>query len=210
MLESTHAKTFVKQALILDFGEVLVRPQPAAIVAEMAALAGLTVPEFHRRYWAHRPAYDCGLPADQYWQRVLADSPAAPPTPRTIAALIDADARSWTDYRDVMWQLTADYRARGGKTAFLSNGIPEVMALVRSERRLPDFFDVVIVSYEVGFTKPDPRIYQLCLAQLGLSATEAVFVDDRVPNIEAAQKLGISTVWFRGDESVAEVARSIA
>ena len=197
----------MKQALILDFGEVLVRPQPPAIVAEMAALAGLGVPEFHRRYWEHRPAYDCGLPAAEYWPRVLAPRPAEPDV---VAALTRADARSWTDYRDEMWQLTAEYRARGGKTAFLSNGIPEVMALVRSQRRLADYFDVVIVSYEVGFTKPDSRIYELCLNRLGVTAEDAVFVDDRVPNVEAAQKLGISTVWFRGDESVAEVARVIA
>ena len=197
----------MKQALILDFGEVLVRPQPPAIVAEMAALAGLDVPEFHRRYWEHRPAYDCGLPAAEYWPRVLAPRSAEPDV---VAALTDADARSWTDYRDEMWQLTADFRARGGKTAFLSNGIPEVMARVRSQRRLADYFDVVIVSYEVGFTKPDSRIYELCLNRLGVAAEDAVFVDDRVPNVEAAQKMGISTVWFRGDESVAEVARVIA
>ena len=201
----------MKRALILDFGEVLVRPQPAAIVAEMAALAGLEVPEFHRRYWAYRPAYDCGLPATEYWPRVVNDALDGPRVSQaTVAALIGADARSWTDYRDEMWQLTADYRARGGKTAFLSNGIPEVMALVRSQRRLPDYFDVVIVSCEVGFTKPDRRIYELCLTQLGVAARDAVFVDDRSANVDAAQKLGISTVWFRGDESVVEVERAIA
>ena len=33
------------RALILDFGEVLVRPQPASIVAEMAAECGLALPQ---------------------------------------------------------------------------------------------------------------------------------------------------------------------
>ena len=198
------------RALILDFGEVLVHPQSAVVVAEMAALAGLDVTEFHQRYWEHRPAYDCGLPADQYWRRVLAHASQPPADAAgTIAALTDADVRSWTDYRDEMWDLTSSFRARGGKTAFLSNGIPEVMARVRTQRRLADFFDVVIVSYEVGFTKPDPRIYELCLAQLGVSASEAVFVDDRAPNIDAAKRLGIGTVLFRGDASVVDVERAI-
>ena len=193
------------KALILDFGEVLVRPQPAEIVAEMAGLAGLEVRDFHQRYWQHRPAYDSGLPADDYWKRVLAGST----DDRTIAALKNADARSWTDYREEMWHLTADFRARGGRTAFLSNGVPEVMALVRAQRTLADYFDVVIVSYEVGFTKPDPRIYELCLAQLNVSAPHAVFVDDRVPNIEGAKRLGIRTVLFRGDDSVEDVRRAL-
>ena len=198
-------------ALILDFGEVLVRPQSSAAIAEMAAIAGLKADEFHRRYWHHRPAYDCGLPADEYWPLVLDGLPMSPADVRRATSLLkDADARSWTDYREEMWQLTSEFRGRGGRTAFLSNGVPEVMERVRAQRDLAAFFDVVIVSYEVGYTKPDPRIYELCLSRLGAAAAESLFVDDRIPNIEAARALGISTVVFRGDESVDEVRQRLA
>ena len=44
--------------LLVDFGEVISVAQPADEVAALAALAELPVPEFSRRYWAHRPAYD--------------------------------------------------------------------------------------------------------------------------------------------------------
>ncbi len=204
------ATVMEKRGLILDFGQVLVRPQPAPVVAEMAGLAGLDVDEFHRRYWQHRPGYDRGEPATRYWRRVIGASAPAP-APRTIdetvAALIDADARSWTDYREELWALTAAFRARGGATAFLSNGVPEMMARVRAERRLDDYFDVVLVSYEVGYTKPDPRIYELCLSRLGVSAPSALFVDDRPENVEGARRLGIETVLFRGDGSMDDVRR---
>ena len=192
--------------LILDFGEVLVRAQPAAILEEMAGLAGLDVDEFKRRYWQHRPVYDGGGPAREYWRLVLEGSPPAHQAlDRTIAALVDADARSWTDYREEMWTLTSDFRARGWKTALLSNGVPEVMRLVREQRRLADYFDVVIVSYEVGCTKPDPHIYEVCLSQLGVPVESALFVDDRAENIEAARRLGLDALLFRGDESVPEL-----
>jgi putative hydrolase of the HAD superfamily len=198
----------MRRGLILDFGQVLVRPQSAAIVAEMARLAGLDVDEFHRRYWRHRPGYDRGEPADQYWRRVIEGAPLAPPAvDAAVAALKDADARSWTDYRDDMWRLAADFRASGGATAFLSNGVPEMMARVRADRPLADYFDVVLVSYEVGYTKPDPRIYELCLARLGVPPAAALFVDDRPENVEGAKRLNIGTVLFRGDESVEEVRR---
>jgi putative hydrolase of the HAD superfamily len=196
------------RALILDFGQVLVRPQPPSIVAEMAGLAGLDVDEFRRRYWRHRPGYDRGEPADRYWRRVLdASAPAARTIDETVAALIDADARSWTDYREEMWALAAAFRARGGATAFLSNGVPEMMARVRAERRLDDYFDEVLVSYEVGYTKPDPRIYELCLSRLGVPAPQALFVDDRPENVEGARRLGIETVLFGGDASMDDVRR---
>lgn len=192
--------------LILDFGEVLVRPQSEASVAEMAGVAGLDVDDFRRRYWQHRPVYDGGAPADEYWRLVLGPNSRS----EAIAALKDADARSWTDYREELWSLTSEFRARGGKTAFLSNGVPEVMNLVRTERNLADYFDVVIVSYEVGFMKPDRRIYELCLARLNVSAASSLFVDDRSENLAAARGLGMQTVWFRGEASMAEVQSRIA
>ena len=198
-------------ALVLDFGEVLVRPQSHAAISEMAAIAGLGTDEFHRRYWQHRPAYDCGLPADEYWQLVLNDSRMDPADVRRVTPLLkDADARSWTDYREEMWQLTSDFRTRGGRTAFLSNGVPEVMERVRRQRDLAAYFDVVIVSYEVGFAKPDRRIYELCLSRLGVAPAEALFVDDRIPNVEAARTIGISAIVFLGDESVDEIGRLLA
>lgn len=197
-----------KRGLILDFGQVLVRPQSAPVVAEMARLAGLDVDEFHRRYWRHRPGYDRGEPANRYWRRVIDESaPAARTIDETIAALIDADARSWTDYREELWALAAAFRAQGGATAFLSNGVPEMMARVRAERRLDDYFNVVLVSYEVGYTKPDPRIYELCLSRLGVPAPSALFVDDRPENVEGARRLGLETVLFRGDASMDDVRR---
>ena len=206
------------RALILDFGEVLVRPQSAASIAEMAGLAGLEVDEFRRRYWQHRPVYDGGAPADEYWRLVLGRQTANPepgtwnpePEPGTIPALKDADARSWSAYREELWDLTRDFRARGRKTAFLSNGVPEVMARVRAERKLADYFDAVIVSYEVGLMKPDRRIYELCLERLGVPASSALFVDDRSENLTAPKELGMQTVWFRGDESMPEVRSRIA
>lgn len=198
----------VIRGLILDFGEVLVRPQPATIVAEMAGLAGLQIEEFHRRYWQHRPFYDGGAPADDYWLRVLAD-PSSTASATTLAALKDADARSWTDYREELWTMTAEFRARGGRTAFLSNGVPEVMTRVRAQRRLDDYFDVVLVSYEVGFTKPDPRIYELCLSRLGVPAEAALFVDDRVDNVEAARRLGMQIVLFGGDGNVRDIRSAL-
>ena len=198
------------RALILDFGEVLVRPQPAAIVSEMAALAQLDPGEFRQRYWTHRPAYDAGLDADEYWHRVIDGTHLdAAAMAKAIAALKEADARSWTDYREALWHLTADFKRSGGRTAFLSNGVPEVMSHVREERALEEYFDAVIVSYEVGFTKPDPRIYELCLARLGVPAAATLFADDRPENLEPARRIGIETLLFRGDDNVEDIRKWI-
>jgi putative hydrolase of the HAD superfamily len=188
-------------ALILDYGEVLARFQSAASVKRMADLATLDTEEFHRRYWLHRPDYDSGqASAAEYWRRVLGGGAASQ---ELTGALIAADVDSWIDYREEVWDLAAEFKATGGKTAILSNGVPEVMDRVRSERTLSRWFDVVTLSYEVGSIKPDDGIFHACLSARGAEASSSLFVDDRRANIDAATALGLRTFHFTDDSSVA-------
>jgi len=198
-------------ALILDFGEVLVRPQSAASIERMAQLARLEMDDFRHRYWLHRRDYDSGALSDvEYWRRVL-DGSTVPPDQMdtTLEALMTADFLSWNDAREAVWEIAAQFRAGGGRTAMLSNGVPAVMSRVRTTRQLEHFFDAVIVSCEVGCAKPEPRIYQLCLEALHVGAPAALFVDDRLDNLAAAEQLGIRTLHFVGDESVPALRKMV-
>ena len=198
-------------ALVLDYGEVLVRAQPPGSVQRMAALARLDEEEFRLRYWRSRLDYDKGALSDlEYWRGVI-DGPGIDDSERDAIAdaLAAADYDSWSDYREDVWALAAAFKRRGGRTAILSNGVPAVINRVRRDRPLADYFDVVVVSCEVGCTKPDPRIYELCLARLGARAEATLFVDDRIENLEGAARHGIRTLHFVGDESVEALRRAI-
>jgi putative hydrolase of the HAD superfamily len=178
----------------------------------MAGLAGLDEEEFRLRYWRWRLDYDRGvLSDDEYWRRVI-DGAGVDDGNRTsiTEALAEADFDSWSDYREDVWDLAAAFKRRGGRTAILSNGVPAVINRVRLKRRLADYFDVVIVSCEVRCTKPDARIYELCLSQLGAEPAATLFVDDKIENLEGAARLGIRTLHFIGDESVEELRRTLA
>jgi HAD superfamily hydrolase (TIGR01509 family) len=61
---------------------------------------------------------------------------------------------------------------------------------------------VVVISYEVGCAKPEPRIFEIALDRLGVAPSHALFVDDREENIEGARRLGIETFHFTGADSV--------
>src|SRR5262249_39387036 len=125
------------------------------------------------------------------------------------AKLVEADVASWTEYRDEVWQLAEWFRHTGGRTAFLSNGVPEVIARIRADRHLAPWFDVVVVSCEVDGAKPDPAIFAMCLSQLGVRPRHALFVDDRIENIEAAASLSIPTFHFVGADAVSRLERSV-
>jgi putative hydrolase of the HAD superfamily len=200
------------RALILDYGNVLSQEQPADWFEVVGGRLGVHASEFQAAYWQHRLAYDSGLSAGDYWQRVLASLPhkAGRHDPATLTEwLIEADVNSWTGFREEMWTLAKRFRTRDARTAILSNGGPEVTAGLRARRRLEEWFDAVIVSCEVGVCKPDPRIYQVCLSRLDVEPGEALFVDDRVENVEAAAALGLQTVHYTGDHLLPEIRARI-
>ena len=53
------------------------------------------------------------------------------------------------------------------------------------------FFHHAYYSNEVGYRKPDKKIYEFVLQKENLIAGETFFVDDKAENIEAAKELGI-------------------
>lgn len=55
-------------------------------------------------------------------------------------------------------------------------------------------FHVVIESSQVGLRKPDPRIYELACAELGVAPGETVFLDDLGINLKPARALGMTTI----------------
>ncbi|HUR76241.1 MAG TPA: HAD family phosphatase [Sporichthya sp.] len=83
------------------------------------------------------------------------------------------------------------FRVAGVRTALLSNSWgPE-----RYDRsRWGAMFDAVVLSCDHGVRKPDPAIYRIALAEIGLPAAECVFVDDIGANLKAAKALGMATV----------------
>jgi HAD superfamily hydrolase (TIGR01509 family) len=54
----------------------------------------------------------------------------------------------------------------------------------------------VTFSGDVLLIKPEPAIYEHMLRGLGVTASEAMFLDDREVNVEAARALGINAIRF--------------
>ena len=63
-------------------------------------------------------------------------------------------------------------------------------------------FDVMVFSAEVGVCKPDPKIFQYALEQLGNAASETLFIDDRERNVSGAKALGIQAIHFQSRNQV--------
>jgi epoxide hydrolase-like predicted phosphatase len=91
--------------------------------------------------------------------------------------------------------LIRDLRQRF-KTCLLSNAWPDLRHALENVWQIADAFDEIVISAEIGLVKPDPKIYKFALERLEVSPQKAVFIDDFMVNIEAANALGLHTIHF--------------
>lgn len=71
-----------------------------------------------------------------------------------------------------------------------------------------DAFDAIASSSRIGARKPDPAIFEAALALVGVSASDALFVDDTRENVDAARALGLSACVYTGITSLEDALRS--
>ena len=193
------------QAVLFDAVETLIRPWPSvgSVYARAAAGRGLRCP-VRALEAAFRPSYRELFPERFFgpsrlqtsesrerlwWTRVVARTferagcgvPAAGVIAAGFAAFARGDA--WRPVKGAVEALRT-LKARGLKIALVSNYDGRLHRVV-AELGLRPFFDAVIVSSEVGWAKPSPRIYAAALAALGVGPGEALMVGDR-PKEDAA------------------------
>ncbi len=84
----------------------------------------------------------------------------------------------------------------GYKLGMITNGAANVQNAKIDRFNLRGYFDFIFVEGEVGYGKPDERIYSDALKFAGVNATDSWMVGDNLHfDILAAQKQGIITVW---------------
>ena len=104
----------------------------------------------------------------------------------------------------IYWPMVHEARRlhdAGFKLAICSNNIASFRSHWQAQIPI-EMFDVVIDSSEVGVRKPDPRIYELTAARLGVAPSAAVFLDDHPANVVGARAVGMGAVQV-GDPMVA-------
>jgi putative hydrolase of the HAD superfamily len=189
--------TIPDRTVLFDYGEVISRsPSPASRTA-LAELAGVALPAFDPAYERHRLDLDSGaLDVVGYWQRVAADL-GREWSPARVQQLWACDFTSWFEPEPAVVDLLVELHEGGTRMALLSNA---GLDFGDAFRRCPfgSLMEQVFVSAEMGLVKPDPEIYLRVLAELGIEPAQAVFVDNKPVNVEAATAVGITAHHFTG------------
>jgi len=64
---------------------------------------------------------------------------------------------------------------------------------------LEKYFKKIVISEEIGFKKPDSRIFEYALSEMDCAAEEAIFIGDHpVNDYIGSTELGFTGIWFEG------------
>jgi 2-haloacid dehalogenase len=192
--------TYPITAIIFDLGNVLIKwdvhnlykrffPTPEAVDSFLQEIrfyewnarqdAGRLFIEGVAELSAEFPQYSELIQAyDTYWEECI---------PETIVGTIE---------------IAQALKKSGWDIYLLSNFSVEKFSIIQARYDFIKIFDDIIISGEHKIVKPDPAIYQLTLQQIKREARECLFIDDSLPNVETAKKLGFNTIQFNSPEQL--------
>jgi 2-haloacid dehalogenase len=98
---------------------------------------------------------------------------------------------AFSDARKVLREL----RARGERTAILSNGSPAMLASAVEAAGLKNDLDAVLSVDAIKMYKPRPEVYALAAAHFSVKPAEVVFVSSNRWDAMGATAFGFRTVW---------------
>jgi putative hydrolase of the HAD superfamily len=177
--------------IVFDYGEVISVTPTEADRAALVSLAGVEPGLFWPEYWRHRDALDEGtLSISDYWRGIAAATDANW-SDAMIHRLWVTDFRSWLSADPGTLEVLVELRDGDTRMALLSNAGADFSSYFR-HGPLGALFEAVFVSGELGMIKPAAPIFEHVMRELGITAAQTVFIDNKEVNVRAAEALGIT------------------
>jgi putative hydrolase of the HAD superfamily len=186
------------RAVVFDLWQTLV-PWPAesalALYDEMADAVGAPRERFVEAWHSHRGRRETGPLVESV--RVLFDELELEGDPEVVLSL----RRRWTRGallpRPGALETLAELRRRGHLLGLITVCSEDVSHEWDSSA-FGGVFDAPVFSCDVGLSKPDPRIYELCCKRLGVRPDEALFIGDGANyELPGAERVGMTAVQLR-------------
>jgi len=92
-------------------------------------------------------------------------------------------------------QVLRDLKARGDRTAILSNGSPDMLTSVVESAGVKEHLDAVLSVDTVRMFKPRPEVYALVTDRFAVKPSEVTFVSSNRWDVMGAAAFGFRCVW---------------
>lgn len=184
--------------VIFDFGQVLVHFEPSYMVGVYVSdnddKALLEEVVFDRLYW---DKLDKGTISNEETMSLIKER-----LPERLWDVADKIYYNWV-YNipeiDGMSDLLTHLKNEHGVRLFLLSNISNYFASHANEISILKKLDGLVMSAPIGIVKPSYEIFDHICKKYDINPSEAIFVDDRLDNIEGAEAYGIKGYVFDGN-----------
>ncbi|WP_061995193.1 HAD family hydrolase [Clostridium sp. ATCC 25772] len=110
--------------------------------------------------------------------------------------------REQVRFEDNIYETLKSIKEKGYKIGVISNTCyyDEVMKECFSKAKIYELVDNFIFSYSLKIGKPNKKIFEAAIEQMGISPKEAIMVGDSLESdIKPALQLGMKTIWLKND-----------
>lgn len=136
----------------------------------------------------------------QFWRRICKKLNVIPPPNKVLLSLWSKPYRQNAELNKgtplLIKRLSKKY-----PLGVISNTLKEHTA-VNKKRNFFKYFDVVLLSHDVGLRKPQKEIFQLASKRLRIPLSNLLFIDDELRWVKAARKAGLQSIQFKSPEQI--------
>ena len=183
------------KCVLFDIGGVLVDWHMSWITSEVSKRFDIKEDLIISAFDEHLPKLDSGkIEESNFWYNVATDT-ESDLLKNTQESLWDTYFRKNAIPNSDVQKLSVDLKNNGFTIGIISN-IEKVTHGVVDDWDMLSHFEHKFMSYQIGFSKPDPRIYEHVIEKLPFSADELLFIDDKPSNVESAKNCGIESIHF--------------
>lgn len=180
------------KALLLDIGGVFLTNGWDRVSRQRAANHfNISFEEMNERHRIIFDAYESGKSTLDEYLNLLVFYEPRPFTPQQFKDFMMGQSQPYDDMIALVKGLKEQY---GLQTIAVNNEGKEINEYRIKQYNLKSFIDVFASSCIIQARKPDKNIYLTAIDLLQIKPEEAIYLDDRLVFIQAAEQLGINTI----------------
>ncbi|HSD99058.1 MAG TPA: HAD family phosphatase [Patescibacteria group bacterium] len=181
------------RAIIFDIGGVLIEDPKEKMYDFFSDQLHVDREKFSQANLALEPMHQKGeLSETEYWEKMKQSLSYT----KTIdsSLWLEAFLSTNTEFNPRIMQVVKRLKKHGIATALLSNTEQPIADFLRKE--YGHEFVFCIFSCEQHAVKPDRKIYLDAIEMMHIHPEEAIMIDDKEENIQAAEQIGVKGILF--------------
>lgn len=180
--------------VLFDLGGVIINWHNSWLINEVSSSFGLSRDDLTREFTDNLPELSSGkINEKEFWNHIAKKINSSELAIQD--SLFGKAFRKYASVNKSVITLSRKLKEKGVTLGILSNTEPVTYSIIEELTSL-EHFEFKFLSYEIGYTKPDSRIYQHVIDNIPFDKEELFFIDDLMSNVESAQRSGIKAIQF--------------